>query len=379
MSAKLKVEDVFKTSPPSTEDITYVDRSAQEKVRELREALRKTGVLIRVYGDSKSGKTTFCRNFLDDRHPIFVQGVMIKDQKQFVDMVTQQMPERAVGGGATQDPFTQFATLKRYKIAILVDNFQKMPEDLRRHTIDYLRASLDEGVTGVVISVKDISRQIIASHRDLQGGSPPIRIPSWKESELAQIAKKGFEALRIVGVNERALTANAFSNPLIMQNLCVKICNHLKVAELQDKPLRGAIDDAKLGAIISQYAFEIGDFYSGFRNRGTLYNLRLGLTRRQADLTSLIYLALGESTLFQAFQFNTLVERIESYCGDGSRPTRQNIGKQLSALVDELNSADDECLTYNQSTRDVCVTSPHFMLYLKWSLWPNFGARPPLT
>jgi hypothetical protein len=109
---------------------------------------------------------------------------------------------------------------------IFVDDFHYIERDVREEIGKQIKAAAEKGIRICTASVPHRSDDVVRSNPELRGRVTAINMSYWDAIELAQIADRGFKELNVdlAPAVVRALAAEAFGSPQLMQAICLSFC-----------------------------------------------------------------------------------------------------------------------------------------------------------
>ena len=113
---------------------------------------------------------------------------------------------------------------ENHKVFVL-DDFHYASSEIQYDIACQLKEVIRMGFKAVIISLPYRSDDAIRLNPDLTGRISVIEIEPWKSQELQEIARKGFQALKI-SVDEELIEKMALENihsPQLMQSICLNI------------------------------------------------------------------------------------------------------------------------------------------------------------
>lgn len=269
-----RLEDVF--SPRSFPESTYIEREFNNGTLEnkFKRDLSMKGNLIFVTGPSKSGKTVLCNKVIDKEKIISLSGSQIDTKEAFWSQIAERLPlsdEIAITAGISKtsenassdglkigfEPViaaqsnisnktgqissqqvvsTKLRTerqMLQYLIddnkVLVIDDFHYVAKEVQLYIARTLKVELFNGLKAVIVSLPHRSDEAIILNPDLSGRTTVIEIPAWRESELLQIAERGFRLLQqdIDDSQKHFLARESITSPQLMQDNCFKLAYKL--------------------------------------------------------------------------------------------------------------------------------------------------------
>src|SRR5690606_34863785 len=275
----------------------------------------KSGGLVSLYGDSKSGKTVLCLKVLEKHNPILLHGPHIQTEAEFWRIIgnklnvpslgiasrsssEEQEREReaqVVGGGGpfpgsitrraaetfahredkgiastfNYGPHEVVEQLRDSRRPVVIDDFHAVPKDVQQGIIMRMKPAIDFGVTLVVVSIpEEIGDMLSGLTRpgEAVARSAKVESPLWEPDEIRQIAEKGFAALnmRVSKIAIDTLTRRAYRNPLLMQDFCLNLCFGLGVERTLSEPTDFEISAADIDRVVAGIAAQYEPGYRAY-------------------------------------------------------------------------------------------------------------------
>ena len=316
----IHVNDVFSTTVFAP--LSYIDRSTassdkttKDKISRLRGALRQEGMIVGVYGESKTGKTMFTLKTLSDANYGFLiaEGTEIHSLDGFwrhiaekiqlrlpSELSTSKETERAseVKGSAGADFRLPFGKLKaraeashetrkleslnvkedvlnsvrqacldflgKYRMAVVVDDFHAIADAaLRRQIISNVKqpAGLKQGKY-VFIAIPEEALFVGQTDAQLIDRNGQFEFPNWSPADLKEIARKGFDTLGLGfedQLKEKHLTyieKNSCFNPINIQQICINICDTCRIDSSADIPAGRKISHKDIEDALGRFALQ---------------------------------------------------------------------------------------------------------------------------
>ncbi len=248
-----------------TPTTTYNPRQASKVEQQLNRFLdERSGKALTIYGPSKSGKTSLVENKLPKSGHVWLQGQDVRSIDDFwqqiaaqvgipnsltVETSSEQGKEDSYGGGLGVAGFaradlsskdsvksgqkdevkSEIHLAKRVrdklalsKIPVIIDDFHYMPDMIKRETARAIKSIIRESPV-ILIAVPSEAFEVVRKEPEMNMRVWSIQIPPWDESELAEIAERGFSSLNLSdpdGLVAERLARVSYASPYIMQQLC---------------------------------------------------------------------------------------------------------------------------------------------------------------
>lgn len=281
----VRVNDVFSTTVIAP--LSYIDRSkdsaektTRDRIRQLSTALRQDGMIVGIYGESKSGKTMFARRTLSEagyrfiiaessevrsldgfwRHvaeklQLYVEtGLTLSEEDRVQSGAQAELAGRVGLGAIRMDAVLEAASetsklraieikgdvlnsvrqacldfLGRAKMAVIIDDFHDITDDhLRAQIVANVKMPAGQ-MQGKFVFVAIPEETLFVGQTDEQliGRNGIFEFPLWHRDDLKEIARKGFRVLNVDLDDRHALyiERSSFSNPINVQQICINICS----------------------------------------------------------------------------------------------------------------------------------------------------------
>lgn len=341
---KYKVGDVFVAGGEPT--VTYIERESDALEKPIRAYLAAGHKVLVVSGPTKSGKTVLLRRVLPREECIWIPGGEVESYEDFwarvcrsfetpsieqEESTTSSAEESAqtyqatvkpmgIGGQASFDQSRVHSVvnsgarsyvrnptiegpklLRDTKVALVVDDFHYLGEELRKRIIRSLKDVVFGGAPVIFLCIPHRVVDTVRAEPEMNGRVISVRVPPWEDEEIAKIPVVGFASMNLdpePGLVQR-LQRESFGSPFLMQELCGALCLHHEIYESKSDlfPL-GAPEDWDEFFRAKAKMFESDAFSrlaQGPRTRTDRLQRALKGSRGATDLYRAILLALAES------------------------------------------------------------------------------------
>lgn len=413
------LEDVFVTGGEPT--VTYVARPERGLEDEVQQYLRVGRKVLAVSGPSKSGKSTLINRVLRDTTAtpyIRLTGASLTSMEAFWEIVAYraslpsavtttteetdgfegQVATKVGGGfipgeiaarfGAKVDSRTSTArtsttalgesvkdALLSLKICLVIDDFHYAPAGVRVTIARELKELAFSGARVILIAIPERVMDVLQEEGELNGRLEKLRVREWDDIELLRIATQGFEALNVYDAESGALAsqlvAQSYGSPLLMQELCEKVCRYNEITEtsLELTPVEAPYWD---------------DFFSEVAANiqpGVVEHLKRGPVSRRpreersmtgggaVDLYSAVLLVLhrkrGKRQMTPAELSTAMNEFMDV------RPQLQLVRRtceNMSKIALAQRGDGDAALDYSSNPERLTVVDPYLAFYIAWGL-----------
>ncbi|WP_404334672.1 hypothetical protein AB2M62_13935 [Sphingomonas sp. MMS12-HWE2-04] len=414
MANVLRLRDVF--TPGGQPSITYVSRDHLNLERRVKQALAKGFSINVVTGPTKSGKTVLCNHVLaQSGESISVEGGQIRTENDFWSQIAHLLQvgssrtrtesgtitDQASAGGKVSIPAvlelnasgsksgartTQRAVtytmnpqraaldaLLHNNISLLVDDFHYIPQDAQRGIIQALKGAVFKGLAVILLAVPHRAFDPITVEQEVEGRFQHIEIEPWDIDDLILIPERGFSALNVAASSHlnKAICAEGFGNPLLVQEICSEICIKSDIYEwsrssqkLDDKLLPQALADIARSKGFPKYnKLKAGP---DARKKRQLRSFKDGTSQ---DKYSAILTALASIGPKPRTSYDELRTALQSLLTASSMPAKHEI---TAALVNMSKIAREKIegeppIEWVASENSLVITDPFLLFYMKWS------------
>lgn len=414
----MKIQQVF--TPNDIPTVTYVDRSDHKLEQKLRDYFNTPKMVISVSGPSKSGKTVLVKKVIPEEELISVNGATITSPEDLWEKVLGWMgspsettvsdsisneisgsvnaggrlkiPLVAEGGaqaefagsrgwgGETSKSFSRDGLQQVIKeiadssFAVFIDDFHYINPAFRDEIGRQIKAAAENGVRVVTASVPHRADDVVRSNPELRGRVAAVDLAYWTQSELQQIARKGFAALNVELAPrvERQLAAEAFGSPQLMQAICLNLGFEIDVRETKAKLERVEVgvtllDETMLRtSSLTDFSTMLTALHTGPRIRGTERKEHDFIDGSKGDVYRSILLAIAKDPAELALPYDKILSRVREVC-----LTEPPVGSSITSALEQMHgiaaagepgssplSWDGDALT---------ITDPYFLFFLRAS------------
>lgn len=265
MATIFNVSDVFPSSGQPT--ITYVERDSGIMEKRLRNSISQGGSICLLTGPSKTGKSTLYKKVIKETklEPIIIQCssklTVNEIWKQALEklghaLITstsedrtknlgfsaatsgKDVPNAGVQIGASHrasinnslvyaefSPHILVPILKNSNGILIIEDFHYLSDECKKEIFQQWKQFVDNKVSVLIVGTTHRATDIVNSNIDLIGRTEHFEVGQWQIADLVQIAKKGFEFLKVKVSSEdiEALCNEAVGLPIIVQQSCLQI------------------------------------------------------------------------------------------------------------------------------------------------------------
>ncbi|WP_160690066.1 ATP-binding protein [Clostridium sp. C2-6-12] len=391
--SKLLAEQIFK--PGSFPEYTYVSRESLDiginyEVR-LKQALKISGCLTSIIGPSKMGKTVLCEKVIDLDNLVEVSGVDFKLNNDFWTFIGTKaglpMSGEFIEGKTVKDNISDDLHYKKDKFVLtkdrvidyfkengkvlVLDDFHYAPEDIQLHIAQQLKDAIRKEFKAIVVSLPHRADDAIRKNADLTGRLSLINIENWKNDELEQIAKKGFEKLDIKIDDElvKNIAIESLTSPQLMQYICLSICTLLdtdnsKITQIPKEVLERAY---KFTTVNFEYSDVLKTLLLGPNPRGNKRKIYKTESGKELDIYGLIVEAVSINPPSMGLDIDEMKYRIDKLIiNEDKKPDKQQIRDSLNKLQSIIDEKENIYKVFEWKDSMLYILDPLFLFYLRW-------------
>jgi hypothetical protein len=333
------LEDVFKINGIPT--YTYVE---PKKYPELLSNLRTQGRGLVIEGPSGIGKTTAIETALKSLGINFARlTARIPNDVEMIKMI----PAMSKPG------------------VVLVDDFHRLPDDIRRNIADYMKILADtepENTKVIVLGINRAGDNLVQLAPDLVNRIDVIKFESEPDSKIHELIKKGEEALN-TNINVKAeIIKEAQGSFYLAQMLCKEICIYSDIRERNEQLVPTSVSFEGVCASVWD---KLGRL---FKNRCDLFctGSKLRKEGRAPYLHILNWLATCKTWTLD------LREQIRQHSELRGSVTQVVDKGYLKKLI-ESNPDLRQVLHFEEQSELLSIEDPQFLFYIKNIPWHQFA------
>lgn len=411
----MKASDVF--TPGKMPEVTYIDDHLVERAQHLADALDGGAVAVSLSGPSKSGKTVFVEKNIGRDRLIQVTGAGVDSAATLwkrvfaiigTDLTTKKTVTEgfAAGGGAkvaggiplvvqgeinSQGTWSDATTtettphidylallikeLSDSGFVVFIDDFHYIVSEAQEEISYQIKEAIRNKVLFIIASVPYHSDDAVRANSDLRGRSINIDFNYWGVNELQQIARRGFDALRISlpDAYVAAMADEAAGSPQLMQVLCLNTCYELNLREEQTALVSPQVSMELIKKVCSRaslsadYSSTVAMMKEGPKTRGTNRAGHLLKTGEIFDVYPLIVRAISQNPPELTIRYANLLGRIAQLCANDP-PTGSSVTGACAQMCSIANASENRTIVEWDSGRDVFnLLDPYLLFFLRWS------------
>lgn len=338
-----KLEDVYKLSGIPT--YTFVPPVEFDK---LLVALRSPGRGVVIEGPSGIGKTTAVTRALAD---LGLGGEVLRlsaRKREDRDLIAELPRMAAIG-------------------TVIVDDFHRLTERVRREVADYLKTLADEEVSDsklIVVGINRAGESLVRFAADLVNRIDTIRFEANPHEHVSQLVQKGEEALNVCLEIRDEIVENSHGSFYIAQMLCQETCLAAGITEACSERQSTAVS---YEVVLSRVMDRLGDSFLPVATRFAA-GTKLRREGRAPYLHILRWLAAGNEWSIDLEREAALHPELKGSVG-------QVVEKGY--LDDLLRSNPDiaNVLHFDRDTKVLGAEDPQFVFFIRNLAWRKFAER----
>ena len=247
-----------------------------------------------------------------------------------------------------------------------MDDFHYASSEIQYDIACQLKEVIRMGFKAVIISLPYRSDDAIRLNPDLTGRISVIEIEPWKSQELQEIARKGFQALKI-SVDEELIEKMALESihsPQLMQPICLNI--GLLPGDNPEISVDVIEDSCRFTCTNLPYGDVVRVLKAGPPTRGQK-RLRYNLTdKSQRDVYSLILKVLADNPPLVEIDMEELLQRILKNL-DSNKIAMQKVKDALKNWQKMLADYGPMYQVFEWKDDVIHIQDNLFLFYLRWS------------
>jgi hypothetical protein len=250
---------------------------------------------------------------------------------------------------------------------VIIDDFHKLPDDIRAQIADFLKTLADEERGAdklIVVGINKAGENLINFAHDLVNRLDIITFETNFDFKVAELIDKGEAALAIHFNVKDEITALAQGSFYLAQMLCHEVCLHEGILEAADPPLKVNVS---LEGIRSAVWERLGRSFKGRCQRfcrGTKFRSE----GRAPYLHILRWLAESDSWTL------SLRDATREH-----KEMRGSVGQVVDkGFLNSLINGDQEiraALHYDPTSEQLTVEDPQFLFYIRQIRWRQFAVE----
>lgn len=382
--------------------ITYVNRSTHSLESNLNSEIREGYKVICVTGPTKSGKTVLTRHVLGKDKSVVINGGQVATSGDFWSGLLEELdlPESETLSGSdevsvgvkalfqAQGKFSEISSqtfsnknkrtilsfLRLQNLALVVDNFHYMPTDVQREVVRSLKSEVFDGLVAILIAVPHRAFDAIGVEREMEGRFANVEIPSWSVSELMEIARIGFNELKmdVASACQHEFADESFGSPLLMQRFCHRLCVHYDVERsLSENREFNPSDEVKKSIyryVSSQFGFPTFEKLSkGPQSRSRRIDRKLIGSNEVLDIYQSVLRAIAGTGPKEKIPYNEIREALATLLIAENIPQKHEISAALGHMSGIAKDEIEGEPVLEWSEDFLYITDPFLMFYMRWS------------
>ena len=341
--AKPLLEDVFKLSGVPT--YTYVPPMEFDK---LLVALRSPGRGVVIEGPSGIGKTTAVSRALEELDLSDTVLALSARKADDRDMIAALPTMSDIG-------------------TVIVDDFHRLADDVRREVADYLKTLADEETSNsklIVVGINRAGESLVRFAKDLVNRIDTIRFESNPAERVRKLVEQGEAALKVeIGIKD-AVIESAHGSFYLAQMLCQETCLAAGITEAAEERLTTDVSyEVVLSRVMDRLAGAFLEIATSFA-AGT----KLRREGRAPYLHVLRWLAEANEW---SIDLDREAARHPTLKGSVSQVVDKGYLQNVLAGSDDIGAV----LHFDPDTHVLAAEDPQFVFFIRNLAWNKFAER----
>lgn len=412
-----QLNDVF--TPGGQPSVTYVDRAHLGLEPMLRKAIALATTIVSLTGATKAGKTVLCRSVMSPYEYVWIDGGQVKSEDGLWAKVCSELRvpseikeseggnsgqnagAKATGeagllgtgakfefslGGSRLRTFDESRTYKldgpsaaiehllSNKIALIIDDFHYLPDEIRAEVIKSLKGAVFSGLKVILLSTPHRAFEAIKAEPEVTGRFKHITVPDWSTEDLIEIANAGFKALNVECSEDiiSEFAKEAEGSPLLMQQFCWNLCydSGIEQAKVSKQTISPDFDTKMIYREVAQDAGL--PVYERLRKGPQTRTERLPrplVGGGTADIYEAILLAIAATGPREKLTYDQIRASLNSVLED-KVPQKLEVSNALNHLgsIDAGGAKGVRALDWNAEDLELVLVDPFFRFYLRWEV-----------
>jgi hypothetical protein len=355
-------------------DVTLIDRTATNEAKALIAQVAPVGRLIRVCGPTRSGKTVMIRQALGNYDPVYVPGGVTHDRESFLEHLALSL--NLEGAASDARVFNAVVNARR---PIVIDDYHRIPTTPRHAILRKAQSFLDQDISIILISWTDIDQETIERDPGLEGRSElPIAMALWREVELREIGRRGFEQGLNIEVDADTiseLARHSYRNPYMMQQHCCMLAEKLEIfTRLPTRERRTVERDLLKQVFIEACARTKRNFSPMIEPPRRGRDVQL-INDHWTTIEGLIALSIRRLDPIHAMTTNTMAANMKPLAKDPSWISSPNVENAVRDFMIRLERSPYRTTALEFSNSKLHI-HPFFKRYLIWDFARAKGFEP---
>ncbi|MFF4033071.1 ATP-binding protein [Streptomyces sviceus] len=410
---RLRVGQVFVAGGAPT--ITYNPRTELNLEEQIQDYLDEGHRILSVSGSTKTGKTVLVRRIVPPGEGIWLSGGAIGSAEQFWDSIAEHLglytsiertsdskdeawrttagqanvgilkggiENKEVVGSSTGEKVSRSRNvvtqareaLRGGLTPLVIDDFHYIPQAVQLEIVRSLKDLVFDGLRVIVIAVPHRAYDVVRVEREMTGRVQQVSVGFWSKEELAGIARKGFEALRVVDKDEALisrLAEESFASPHLMQDFCLQLCKANGYRYAQDEYRQLVAPDwssffADRASMASKAAFDM--LARGPRQRTDRKERQLK-SGSVTDIYGAVLAAIAHTGPSTELTYEEIRAALKDVLSSDS-PQRHEVTRILEEMTKiATNEIEGEpVVDYDVELGKLYISDPYFAFFLRWGV-----------
>ncbi|MEG8277525.1 hypothetical protein [Streptomyces sp. AHA2] len=411
--ARLRVGQVFVAGGAPT--ITYNPRTELNLEERIQDYLDEGHRILSVSGSTKTGKTVLVRRIVPPGDGIWLSGGAINSSEQFWESIAEHLglftsiertsdskdetwrtatgqatvgiakggvDKKEIVGSASgekvsrdRNVVTQVREALRGGLTpLIIDDFHYMPQTVQLEIVRSLKDLVFDGLRVIVIAVPHRAYDVVRVEREMTGRVQQVSVGFWSEDELAGIARKGLDALKLVDKDEALisrLAEESFASPHLMQDFCLQLCKANGYRQAQDEYRQLVAPDwnsffADRASMASKSAFDL--LARGPRQRTDRKERQLK-SGAVTDIYGAVLAAIAHTGPGTELTYEEIRAALKDVLSSDA-PQRHEVTRILEEMtkIATKEIEGEPVVDYDVELGKLYISDPYFAFFLRWGV-----------
>jgi len=257
---------------------------------------------------------------------------------------------------------------------VFIDDFHYMTADVQKDVARQIKEAAEKNVSICTASVPHRADDVVRSNVELRGRVKAIDFDYWTNAEVAEIGRRGFEALNLAVPAEliEQLASEAFGSPQLMQQMCLQTCYYFDHYERSVTRQFASVGSNALKSIFeitsttTDFSSLLDALHAGPKQRGTTRNQFKFVDGSSGDVYRCILLAIQRDPSQLSFTYDDIYQRTRNVC-EGDSPPGSSVAQALEQLETISNTIQPTAPVVEWSEDVLDIVDPYFLFYLRGS------------
>jgi hypothetical protein len=248
-----------------------------------------------------------------------------------------------------------------------------VPADVQVEIVRGLKDLVFDGVGLIVAAVPHRAYDVVKVEKEMTGRVAQLEVGFWRDDDLKEIARRGFEALNVV-VSDALITRleqEAIQSPHLMQEFCRQLCSDNGITGTCDAPTGVGEPDwdsffSRLAPSASKAAFDLLARGPRQRSDRKIRRLRGG---EETDIYGAVLRAIAHTGPLTELTYEQLRAALRAILASSDEPPQKH---EVTRVLDEMTRiardqiAGEPVVDYAGELATLYISDPYFAYWLRW-------------